>query len=326
MILQILPTVPPEINGLADYAVKLQKHWPDAEERWRALAMRIPANASNRWPSVPVDQMPSDAAGLVAKLGERSLSCVLLHYVPHAYDPNGVPDWLVDGLSEWKRSSRVPLFAIYHELYVWAKPWQRARLFIKPSIRCFRRLAALPGGWVTSNERYHRLAVAEGADPNKGGIVPIGANIEPVSVETPKEAGTVALFGLPSSRLRAARWHRRLLADMVDTGLGTNIVEIGAAASETEQRQLLSILPATLAQNRATLFDAEEAQVSAALWKAEFGLCAVEAPNITRSGVYAAYCGHGVIPIAVGARCEGSPPFIANDDRRPNQGLQQLNK
>ena len=321
MILQILHATPPARSGLADYARKLQQHWPDPNERWAALALQVPSGAAAAWPNVVFIETEPNADSLVRALRETPATSMILHYVPHGYDPKGIPTWLIDGLEAWKRTTSASLFAVYHELYLWAKPWRRCSVYNLPSRACFRRLAPLVDGWVTSNEHYYALACAEGADPATGATIPIGSNIEllcPRSTTDPPSGLRLIVFGLAPIRARALRAHRGLLKCLASSGLVRSVHIVGSAPNDRERANALAAIPRSLLPSTSEQFDATEMEVSHALSEADVGLCATTPLLVNKSGVYAACCAHGVVPVVNGANTAGPhPPFVPNEDRRP---------
>lgn len=317
MIVQLLDSLPPTVSGLAHYAQKLQQHWPDSMERWCALAPVVPGGASEAWPTSEVARIGPSGSELIEAIRQRKPRCVILHYVPYGYSATGSPEWLADRLAEWKQGSSCRLVVVFHEMFVTAPPLRRAQLHIPPSRRVFRRLASLADRWVVSNDRYFCDATEAGADYERGIIIPIGSNVEPVSLASSESTSRrlrLTVFGLSASRQRAIRAHGSLVKCLHDRGLVERLTLVGAGAGERDTEMILKVGGHGLGSITDLVPNATEAQVSEVLAASDVGLCAIEAELATKSGVYAACCGHRIVPVVQGGPLESMiPPFVGND-------------
>jgi len=121
-VCHIVPAVPPEFNGLGDYAGQLWRHWPEPRPEWHVAALRVPAGAAEAWPGVAFHPFRPNAESLLEALLESRADVVALHYVGHGYHPKGVPLWLPKALARWKSATGGRLVTFFHELCATGKP------------------------------------------------------------------------------------------------------------------------------------------------------------------------------------------------------------
>ncbi|HEY9614838.1 MAG TPA: glycosyltransferase family 1 protein, partial [Allocoleopsis sp.] len=101
-IIQIVPTLPPAIDGLGDYALNLARQLRQGFAQETHFVVGNPAWEGERTiEGFPITVLPkrSGAAVLSSLLKVCSSPApVLLHYVGYGYAKRGCPLWLVDGL------------------------------------------------------------------------------------------------------------------------------------------------------------------------------------------------------------------------------------
>gem|GEM_PF-3822772 len=325
-LLHIVPAVPPEFNGLGDYARQLWRHWPVPAPAWDVAALRVADGAGEAWPGVRFHQFSPSESGLATAIANSRAEYLVLHYVGHGYHPKGVPTWLPEALRRWKVASPSRQIAVmFHELFAVAAPWRRTFWLMPQAIRILRDLASLADHVFTSCQLYedqlHRYAGV------RLPIVrcPIGNNlaVPDSTCLAEKDAGgsakwVVILFGLPGSRLVSAKQHQTLLSELHRHGRLGEIVSLGGRGSEAE---LALLRP--FGEPR-VVWDATEETLSAELARADLCLMHVDYRRREKSGVFAAACAHGAVPIMVDheARTEA---FLTYQASRPAYVLEQLN-
>src|SRR5262249_35920219 len=91
---------------------------------------------------------------------------VILHFSGYGYHKRGVPFWLVQGLRIWSRSAgRVPLLAIFHELYATGRPWHSAFWLCPLQKQIARNILNLSSAAITPTDLY-RKRLSEWRDGN----------------------------------------------------------------------------------------------------------------------------------------------------------------
>ncbi len=288
---QIVPRLPPAIDGVGDYA-------------W-LLAQRLNSDAglASRFlvtdPLCPIADgaehlAAHTATALAEALGGRET--VLLHFVNYAYQQRGCPWWLVHGLERWRRAqAQRRLLVMFHELYASGPPWSSA-FWLSPVQRMIaRRLCRLGDGAFTSLEAYARWLWGE-ARPLSTWPVPSNVG-EPSAVPGLAEREpALVVFGRPSVRAQIYRDNAGQLRTLARTlGLRT-LHDVGAAIASERLPGVdgLEVVPhGTLTAER----------VSALLLRCRVGLINNGDKPLGKSGVFASYCSHGLATLS----CRGYP-------------------
>ncbi len=321
-VTQIAPQLPPAIDGVGDYCHNLWEHWPQPRPDWRFLACIAIQPARKQWAGTRLAGIQQSAEGIMAGLETANTDIAVLHYVGFGYQPNGIPLWMVEGLTAWKRRyRRRRLVVMFHELYAagsvtkrsfWQQPWTRGIV---------RDLVRLADGWVTSCPAHEAKLLREfRADPARGLVIPIGSNIPasaPVDFHrAPAPGGKLngVVFGLANTRLWALQKHRELLVALARDQRLQTITLLGkqekSPTSLAEIAALRAALGPDVAWEERSNLDA--AAISEILARQDFGLISNSPETLTKSGVFAALLLHGVIAIVPG-EAGGAVPAALRD-------------
>ena len=127
-VIQIVPRLPPAIDGLGDYAFYLAKQLRNDWEIDSHFIVGNPQWKSEQpigFPVVTIDERSSASLLEALQSPSRSLiSSVLLHYVGYGYAKRACPFWLTRGLDQWKRQRpHRRLITVFHEIYAFGPPW-----------------------------------------------------------------------------------------------------------------------------------------------------------------------------------------------------------
>lgn len=349
-LVHIVPTVPPAINGLADYCYKLWEHWPQPRPQWKCLAAQVPDGAHELWPEVQIAPFELSKNGLLRALEQAASRSVVLHYVGFAYQKKGVPLWLAPALSEWKHRNqgrdKARLCVIFHELYARGNPRQSAYWLQPWSKRIVAQLVQVADNWIATSEIAADHLVSDFAAASScGHIVPVGANIEPaVTVDFqrpwPLIQGrklSICVFGLPSTRAAALNAHSRLLKLLYEHDLVEEISLIGKSAAAIDDQMIREIQRQIAPDNLwRTHYDLAPSQISILLLQHDLALSRDWPQLLTKSGSYAAACVHGLITVCQSAepgmlRAPGRDsenalqmPYLINNDRNAPEALSFL--
>ena len=289
-LVQIVPTLPPAVNGLGDYADLLGR-------ALRALGVDShclvtdPTWTGERRDAIRLHQRR--AGDLAAALSGSD--SVVVHYVNYAYDPRrGWPFWLLDGLAEAiRRNARLRVIACFHETWAFAPPWRKAFWFMPRQRACARRLAALAVRSWTSNGHYAaRIDGLLPPDAPRCAVLPVISNVgEPADLRPfAARAPRLVCFGRPSNRIRAYRTGAAGLARLC-AAHGIQVID------DIGQPLPVGDLPAIpgIQVTAHGLLPAEG--ISALLATARFGLIDNGTGRLAKSGVFAAYASHGCAPV-----------------------------
>jgi hypothetical protein len=289
-LVQLVPRLPPAVDGLGDYAALLgdgltamgiTTRYVVGDPAWD------PAGCRHR--ATVVDAR--SATALATALADADQ--VLLHFVNYAYEPTrGCPGWLIDGLERWHRSGGRRLLVMFHELYAMAWPWRKA-FWYSPAQRAWSaRLARLADGCWTSNRRYG--AWLERMLGRAVPCWPVLSNIgEP---EHPPEWNSrrpaLVVFGRAVNRRRAYDLLRDDLWAFCRLHHLRELHDVGAPMAQPPPA-----IPGMSATAHGLLPPDE---LSRLLLTARFGLIHNDGAPLAKSGVVAAYAAHGLAILSDG--------------------------
>lgn len=340
-LVHITPQLPPAIDGVGDYCWNLWQHWPEPQPDWEFLVARGADETQGKFPQLKAREFALNAASLAKALEQAQSDTVVLHYVGYAYQPKGIPVWLPRALAQWRNASRIRcpasrrLVVMFHEMYARSSPL-RSPFWVAPIARqIIRQLVALSDAWVTSCDRYfNQLTTEFGAVPEAGRMVPIASNVPPPAnlhwngSLAPRRR--VLVFGLAKTRLWALERHWRALRALQRAGLIEHITLMGkgpeAHDERTWQRFAKRIGDGVKWRKR---FDLTTAEISRELARHDVGLLANAPDVLTKSGVFAAFATHGVVPmISVSGDAPVTPALrgalLVNDERSTVARIVQL--
>lgn len=295
-ILQVIPRLPPPTCGVADYALSLARPLKDLHHYESCFISASPPRDQNQGQAgFPIEFLQSHTPSALreAVLRHPSASGVLLQYSGYGFAPRGAPVWLVRALLQLKKLGRMPpLHVMFHELWFrgkitnssfWNWPLQRWGV---------RKLCSLASTITTNREIFaDQLESVLPPSQSKACILPVFSNFgEPAHLPNfGDRAPDMAFFGWPmptetafllSKQLKSAVAQvdakrlvvfRHPLPDGVDPGIPV----------ETHD-----VLPAQV--------------VSARLMNCRYAFSDYPPHNLGKSGLFAAYCAHGLATILEG--------------------------
>lgn len=297
-IIQIVPTLPPAIDGLGDYALNLARqlrqdfnletHFVVGDSKWEG------DREIEEFPISVVSHR--SGAAVLSSLNEICISPtpVLLHYVGYGYARRGCPVWLVDGLQRW-RTSGVNRFLVtmFHELYAFGLPWTSAFWLSPLQKNLAVRLARLSDRILTSRQDYaknlHQLSRGQHATIP---TYPVFSNIGESGQVQPlaERKRRLVLFGHPNTRLLAYQQNLRALQQTCHTLEIEQVCDIGVPTG-LKLSQLLDIPMEEMGVIPAAV-------IRQVLSDAIAGFLSYPPPQyLAKSTIFAAYCAHRLIPI-----------------------------
>ncbi len=222
-------------------------------------------------------------------LAEFGCGDIVLNFSGYGYQSRGVPVWLVDRIRALRQQgARIGIY--FHELFVESEPMWGSAFWLAPlQRRIARQLGQLAHYWLTSRDTSAQWLRGH-CPPVPHRVLPVYSNVGELEVLPPSRADTVVVFGGPALRsltyasLRPAFW------DWAEAN-GLRVHDIGPPIDTPEIRRLAD---AGKLQMHGTL-PAQE--VSRHLAQARFGLLNYSPSAAAKSGVFAAYCAHGVCTV-----------------------------
>ena len=215
---------------------------------------------------------------------------VLLHYSGYGFAKRGAPLWLLNKIT--KDRHQIKTFGIFfHELYAFAPPWSSAFWLYPVQRHIAWRLAKLSDYWITNREDSAVWIKQFAADkPHK--VLPVFSNVGEMTTYSAKRLPRVVVFG--GAALRTATYLAAgdaLFRWIVTQGL--ELHDIGPAMNDQ------TLNDALIKANAVVHGKLDMLEASVILAEASFGLVRYPVEYAAKSGVFAAYCAHGICPILI---------------------------
>lgn len=296
MITQIVPTLPPAVDGLGDYALNLARqlrrdrgletHFLIGDPHWEGTA-KLEGFACTRLKKRHPNTLRS-------QLGDRAL----LHYSGYGYAQRGYPSWLAAGLERW-HGKRKHLVTLFHEVYTYdcGPPWTSSFWLSPLQKHLATRLVRLSDRALTTRQGYAQLLHALRAGKQKEiPIYPVFSSIgEPAELPALAQRDRrLIIFGHRNTRSLAYEQFGSVL-QRICQGLEIEaIYDIGKPLPH----QSSSLHGVPIVEMGVT----PAPQVSQLMLSAIAGfLCFPPPEYLAKSTIFAAYCAHGLIPILASA-------------------------
>jgi hypothetical protein len=300
-IVQVVPRLPPAIDGIGDYALNLahqlrqelaeETHFVVGDPTWKG---------QQEIEGFPVSIVPSCSSAAILSLlrcDRVSLAPVLLHYVGYGYARRGCPFWLVDGLQRWQSlSGDRSLVTMFHEVHASGRPPWTSSFWLSPLQRNLAaRLARLSDRCLTNRQDYAKLLykLSRGKQTEIP-ILPVFSSIGELEQVLPlsERKRQIVVFGSPSNRQRVyVDSYRELEQTCQQLGI-EEILDIGPSTSVS--LSTVSGVPVVeLGQRSAT-------EISSILSKTLAGFFNYNPEYLAKSTIFATYCAHGLLPVSAG--------------------------
>ena len=295
-ILQLCPQLPPAIDGIGDYALTLAngllEH--DILTHFMTLHQENGADASVGWPvqstyRFPRMTLPTDSPKAFLSAIPADIQAVVLHYSDYPYDPKyGAPFWLIEALSAIKQRS-LPLLIIFHEFpsfYLLKKtfylfPWQQQVAW---------KLAALADVIITNNAITKTILTRRLQQPVIS--VPVFSNIGECDRPLPlkQRQRRLIVFGTPGRRARIYQRSRAMLINSCQLLGIEEICDVGPSL-HLKQTEIAGVCLIEKGKQPAPV-------ISHLLSESVAGIVySTDNGRLAKSGVFATYCAHGLVPI-----------------------------
>jgi hypothetical protein len=292
-IVQLIPSLPPHVCGVGDYAFRLGDalrtlgidtvflaakggHRPDECHILAFAAQSLPARSHK---------------ALKEALSSSAAETLLLHYSSYGYARRGAPIWLALGLRRWKAGgSHRRLVVMFHEVWAFGPPWTSS-FWMSPLQRALvASIVRLADTFITNTgwyaARLQRLA------PNRApfAVLPVFSNIGEPTALPPLEARepVAVVFGRRAARERVYARFENFLPALRSAGI-EGILDIGPPVDDR------AIAQCSLPVTRCGYLDPPLA--SATMLRAHFGLLDYPLHCAGKSGIFAAYTAHGLVPL-----------------------------
>lgn len=298
-IIQIIPQLPPSVNGLGDYALNLARqlrqdfdietHFIVGDPSWTGARQIEDFSISK-----VTAHKPSNLLSILANYS----STILLHYVGYGYAKRGCPKWLVDGLQIWRTAnSQRRLVIMFHEIYAFGPVWTSSFWLSSLQKNLAARLTKVSDRCLTSMQKYaeilHHLSQNQ---QNFITNVPVFSTIGEPQFFPPlaKRSRQLIMFGRQHNRLQVYQHSLKALKQVCQALAIEKIYDIGIPTGLNLSK--LTQIPIV----EMGVMQAED--LSNLLLQSIAGFCMVPPSEfLAKSTIFAAYCAHGMIPISTRA-------------------------
>jgi hypothetical protein len=298
IITVIVPRLPPAIDGVGDYAIALAKQLRQDFQIETQFIVGDPSWSGDREISgFPIHQVKTrsmtDLLKLFDNIGSVSRN-ILVNYVPHGYAKRACPEWLIRGLELWKRDHEsVTLTTMFHELYVTdGVPW-KSDFWLSPIQKQLAvRLARLSDHCLTSCPIYvDKLEAFRQSAQRSVTLLSIPSNVgEPIDRPLLKDRDrTLLIFGQTVSKRRAYESADKLRLACEKLGI-QEVLDIGPSTGLDVASLMGNIKIRELGEQSVV-------QIQELLLRSKAGFLSYPPTHLAKSGVFAAYCSHGLLPI-----------------------------
>lgn len=294
-IIQITPRLPPAIDGLGDYTLKLA----DGLLKYGIVTHFLTCPQGGKSAAVinefPVVELPTQSTTAFLDSLPKNIDKIILHYSEYPYEPKyGTPFWLLKALEAAKRQHKVQLLVMFHEFPYFTLKRKTFYLFPFQSSIAWRiaKLADI----VFTNNSVSQATLAKGLNHFVTSI-PVFSNIgEPEHIPPLHLRNRrILVFGTPGRR---ARIYQRSTAMLVNTCRLLGIEEI-CDVGPSLNLNISEIKGVPLVE----MGEKSAYEISKLMLNSMAGISySNDNTKLTKSGVFASYCAHGLVPVITQAK------------------------
>jgi hypothetical protein len=298
-IIQIVPALPPVVNGLGDHALLLARELRDRHDVNTTFIVGDPsARRAKDVDGFSIQILPGRSAPQFIDLFEALSSkaaIVLLHYVGYGYARRGCPFWLVDALEKWRHASDDrTLITMFHELYASGPFWRSSFWTSRCQKGLTKRLADVSDHCRTSIKVYADiLAELSPRHRNQIPFTPVFSNVGELSEFFPEMNRKPKLLVFGNANSRRAIYERRL-EELTGACLRLNLSEIVDVGPRTGMNPTFPIPYHTMGILEIDALGKVFREVST-------GIVNYPSAYLGKSTIFAAYAAHGVVPLLLNA-------------------------
>ncbi len=294
-MIQIVPALPPANNGVGDYGFAVaramrnnfgvQTQFVVGDDNWD-YAEKVDGFTARRVGS-------RSAQSLAEMLSAAASRTVLLQLSGYGYSARGCPFWLLQGLQQWKRKQpERRLITMFHELYACAPPWRKTFWAGHAQRMVIAGIARLSDAVVTNLQAYRCRLEGLARSPKKAiDVLAVPSNVgEPVQPsDLSARTKSMVVFGLPASRQRA---YAERMGELQKACERLGITEVQDVGGHFEA------IPGRIGRVPVSRHGSMSAcELSALLSQSMAGFVAYSPGYMAKSGVFAAYCAHRMLPV-----------------------------
>ncbi|MEL7357717.1 MAG: glycosyltransferase family 1 protein [Cyanobacteria bacterium J06560_6] len=294
-IVQIVPRIPPSIDGVGDYALNLARQLrKDFDVETYFVICDTTSTHQAQIENFPVIQLSETSSDELCSTLFETGNIIILHYVGYGYHLRGVPVWLIKALERLKQDSKYKLITMFHEVHTWGTPfWSSSFWLSLLQKKLVKRLSLVSDFCLTSMKSYAQIIHNLSSNKHRNiPTIPVFSTIGEAK-ETPslaRRSRKLVVFGSCSNRKRI---YTSSLDSLNQACRLLDIVEVIDIGRKTGLA-LSSFLDVRVSE----LGEMPSSEISEILEDSLAGLFDYFDGYLAKSTIFAAYCAHGVLPIS----------------------------
>lgn len=288
--IQVVSQLKPMRCGVSDHAIALAS---ELKANYGIDTAFVVLNSDERCdvPYSVTHCAPDQLLDACISLNKNQSAAILVHLSGYGYSEDGAPALLAEALRNLRKGSHFRIAVFFHELYAGGMPWTSAFWYARRQKRVLRRIVEVCDLPITNlrvfadwldRERIRQSASRVQYLPVFS-LVGEARQTVPVAQRDP----VMTVFGLSETRRRAYRDLSSLSNTLHQLGV-REIVDIGPACDAPSE---LNGIPV----RRLGVLSAED--IDRQFMRTAFGYLAYTPNCLAKSGVFAGYSAHGVIPV-----------------------------
>ena len=289
-LIQVVPRLLPARCGVSDYAIVLAAELRTSCGIDSAFVVLnsdercdLPYPITHCAPHQLLDACVASSGGQPA--------AILVHLSGYGYSADGAPTLLAEALRSVRADGRFRVAVFFHELFATGMPWKSAFWYSRRQKRAVRRIAEACDLLVTNSRSYmdwlHRETVRQTASPIQ--YMPVFSQVGEAqqNISLADRDPVMAVFGLGRTRQNAYR-ELSTLGELVQQLGIREILDIGPDFEGPGEVHGIPV-------RRMGVLAATE--IARQFSRSTFGFLSYPRMPLAKSGVFAGYCAHGVIPV-----------------------------
>ncbi|MDR3754505.1 MAG: hypothetical protein P4K78_11830 [Terracidiphilus sp.] len=289
-LIQVVPRLQPTRCGVSDHALALAS---ELRTSYGIDSVFVVLNSDERCdlPYSVTHCAPHQLLNSCVAFSGSQPAAILVHLSGYGYSADGAPTLLAEALEKVKADGRFRVAVFFHELFATGMPWKSAFWYSQRQKRAVRRIAEACDLRVTNARNYvdwlTRETVPRTASPIQ--YMPVFSQVGEAQQLIPlaDREPVMAVFGLGGTRQNAYRDLSALGTMLRQLGI-QEILDIGP---DFEPPGELDGIPV----RRMGVLTA--AEIARQFSRSSFGFLSYPRMPLAKSGVFAGYCAHGVIPV-----------------------------
>ena len=162
-LIQIVPNLPPVIDGIGDHALQMARRLREHHQIETSFVVCDPSWSGDsvegfraRRVCIQTAKALASAVDASGHPSRRGVTPILLHFSPYGYQKRGCPFWLVAGLEELERCAPGRVNTVFHELNITGGRIWSSTFWVPPLQKSLIKRIARMGTFRYTNTGDHR--------------------------------------------------------------------------------------------------------------------------------------------------------------------------